>query len=91
MPFFCFAILFCAITHLLLFFLKQQEARESFRFFIGLEDGDKQTVFLNRTDWFQRTGWFFWNRIINGLSLGFFPDTFGWVFHRDFPKKEEVD
>jgi hypothetical protein len=40
-------------------------------FFIGMEDGDKQTVFLNRTDWFQRTGWFFWNRIINGLSLGF--------------------
>jgi len=83
---FCFAI-----THPLLIFLKTAGGKISFRFFIGLEDGDRLTVFFNRTDWFQRTGWLFWIRIINGFLRIWSRRLSGMVFHRDIPKKEEVD
>jgi hypothetical protein len=50
---------------------EEQEARGTLKSFHGFEDGDSLTVFFNRTDSFQRTGWFFRTRIINGLSSGF--------------------
>ena len=73
-----------SITHPLLFCPNSRRQEESFNVFIGLEDGDRLTVFFNRTDWFQRTGWLFWIRIINGflriwsrrLSGRFFTETF---------------
>lgn len=83
-----FHLNFSFFYHLpLLFVLEQQEERGSYKSFNGSEDGDRLTVFFNRTDSFQRTGRFFRNRILNGLFLGF-PD---WFFTETFPKKEEVD
>jgi hypothetical protein len=52
-------------------FWNSRRQEESYKSFHGLQDGDRLTVFFNRTDSFQRTGRFFRTRILNGLSLGF--------------------
>jgi len=76
-----------SITTSCYFSKNSRRQEESFNGIHWIEDGDRLTVFFNRTDSFQRTGRFF----SDWIKTGFLKDLELWFFTETFPKQEEVD